>query len=54
MIFKYFVIILAILLAASCAKTEKEEEEVAEIEAAYMGGRSAGRILVSRSWPDTT
>ncbi len=52
--FKYFFIILATLLAASCAKTEKAEEEVAEIEAAQMEGRSAARIFVSRPWRDTT
>lgn len=51
---KYLLILSVAILASGCAHTEKAEEEVAEIEAAQMEGRSAARIFVSRPWRDTT
>lgn len=44
---------IAILSAASCARTEKTEETVAEIEAAQMEGRNAAKEFVTRDWKDT-
>lgn len=47
---------LASLSFSSCnnVKTDKGEEEAAEIEAAQMEGRNAARIFINRQWKDTT
>ena len=37
----------------SCSKAEKGEETEAEIEAAMIQGREAGRIFLTRPWNDT-
>lgn len=38
---------------SSCARTEKTEETVAEIEAAQMEGRNAAKEFLTRQWKDT-
>ncbi len=47
-------LIIAFAFCLSCSHTDKGEEAAADIEAAMMEGREAGRVFINRPWRDTT